>query len=71
MPVLYGLGDGMKLLDNVKTVNQKTGEIGQSTRAIELNTALIEMHLLGILTDAEQERIGNRLDKKWLAEKAV
>jgi len=53
----------MKLIDKVKQVNQKTGRVTSTNRAFIIEASLIEMHLLGLITQAQEDSIGGKMDK--------
>ena len=60
----------MKLTDTVSVVDEGTGEVKKTNRGHQINIMLIEMRLLGLVTQAQENTIGERLDKMFLKHKA-
>jgi hypothetical protein len=59
----------MKLTDTIKIVNMSTGETEEVSRSYKINIALIEMKILGIVTTAQENSIGEKLDRLFLEHK--
>lgn len=59
----------MKLTDTVSVVNQKTGKVTKTNRGYRINIILIEMSLLGLVTQAQEDSIGGKLDSLFLKHK--